>query len=81
MNARCADECRQRAAGVLPTLRDALSGKPDWRGEKPRRLFNLMFLYGYTTEPAKDFAVEAACECIGCVSPMPTYVVTIWSGS
>ena len=49
-----------RAAGVLVALRDAFSERPDWRGFSPHQLSVLMFLHGYTSEPAKDFDVEAA---------------------
>jgi len=48
------------AAGVLPILREAFSERPDWRSYSPRQLSVLMFLHGYTVEPAADFAVAAA---------------------
>jgi hypothetical protein len=48
------------AAGVPPVLRQALSERPDWRGFSPRQLSVLMFLHGYTTEPAEEFEISAA---------------------
>jgi hypothetical protein len=48
------------AAGVLPVLRQAFSERPDWRGFSPRQLSVLMFLHGYTTEPAEEFEISAA---------------------
>jgi hypothetical protein len=48
------------SAGVLPVLREALSQRPDWRGFSPRQLSVLMFLHGYTTEPAEEVEVAAA---------------------
>lgn len=48
------------ATGVLPTLREAFSQRPDWRGFSPRQLSVLMFLHGYTTEPAEEFEIAAA---------------------
>jgi len=47
-------------ADVLPAVRDAFSERPDWRGFSPYQLSVLMFLHGYTPEPAEDFAVAAA---------------------
>jgi hypothetical protein len=47
-------------AGVLPILREAFSERPGWRSYSPHQLSVLMFLHGYTTEPAEDFDVEAA---------------------
>ncbi len=48
------------AAGVLPILREAFSQRPEWRGFFPRQLSVLLFLHGYTTEPAEEFEVAAA---------------------
>ena len=48
------------STGVLPILREAFSQRPDWRGFSPRQLSVLMFLHGYTTEPAEEFEVAAA---------------------
>ena len=47
-------------AAVLAALRDAFSERPDWRGFSPHQLSVLLFLHGYTSEPAEDFDVEAA---------------------
>jgi hypothetical protein len=47
-------------AGVLPTLREAFSQRPDWREFSPRPLSVLMFLHGYTSEPAEEFEIAAA---------------------
>ena len=48
------------AAGVLPVLRPAFSERPDWRDFSPRQLSVLMFLHGYTTEPAEEYVIAAA---------------------
>jgi hypothetical protein len=48
------------AASVLPVLRQVFSERPDWRDFSPRQLSVLMFLHGYTTEPAEEFEVAAA---------------------
>ena len=48
------------AADVLVALRCAFSERPDWHGFSPRQLAVLLFLHGYTSEPAGDFAVGAA---------------------
>jgi hypothetical protein len=48
------------AAGVLHILREAFSQRPDWRDFSPRQLSVLMFLHGYTTEPAEEFEKAAA---------------------
>jgi hypothetical protein len=48
------------AADVLVALRCALSERPDWHGFSPRQLAVLLFLHGYTSEPAGDFDVGAA---------------------
>jgi hypothetical protein len=48
------------SAGVLPILREAFSQRPDWRGFSPRRLYVLMVLHGYNTEPADEFEVAPA---------------------
>jgi hypothetical protein len=45
---------------VLPELRQAFSERPDWRGFSPRQLSVLMFLHGYTAEPAEEFDIAAA---------------------
>jgi len=41
-------------------LREAFSQRPEWRGFFPRQLSVLLFLHGYTTEPAEEFEVAAA---------------------
>ena len=48
------------SAGILAVLREALSQRPEWRGFSPRQLSVLMFLHGYTTEPAEEFEIAAA---------------------
>jgi pimeloyl-ACP methyl ester carboxylesterase len=48
------------AAGVLPTLREAFGQRPAWREFSPRQLSVLMFLHGYTSEPAEEFEIAAA---------------------
>jgi hypothetical protein len=47
-------------AAVLAALRDAFSERLGWRGSSPHQLSVLLFLHGYTSEPAEDFDVEAA---------------------
>jgi hypothetical protein len=41
-------------------LREAFSQRPEWRDFSPRQLSVLMFLHGYTTEPAEEFEIAAA---------------------
>lgn len=48
------------AVSVLPILREAFSQRPDWRGFSPRQLSVLMFLHGYTSEPAEELEIAAA---------------------
>jgi len=48
------------SAGVLPILREAFSQRPEWRGYSPHQLSVLMFLHGYTTEPADELEIAAA---------------------
>lgn len=48
------------SAYVLRLLREALSQLPEWRSFSPRQLSILMFLHGYTTEPAEEFDTAAA---------------------
>ena len=48
------------AGGVLPILREAFSQRPDWWDFSPRQLSVLLFLYGYTTEPAEEFEIAAS---------------------
>jgi hypothetical protein len=48
------------SAGVLSILREAFSQRPEWRDFSPRQLSVLMFLHGYTSEPAEEFAIAAA---------------------
>lgn len=48
------------SAGVLPILREAFSQRPDWRHFSARQLSVLMFLHGYTTEPAEEFEIAVA---------------------
>jgi hypothetical protein len=45
---------------VLPLLCEASSQRPEWRSFSPRQLSILMFLRGYTTEPAEEFDIAAA---------------------
>jgi hypothetical protein len=45
---------------ALPTLREASSQRPDWRGFSPHQLSVLMFLYGYSPVPLEEFDIEAA---------------------
>lgn len=47
-------------AGVLPVLRQVFSERPERRDFSPRQLSVLMFLHGYTTEPAEEFEIAAA---------------------
>ena len=48
------------SAGVPPIRREAFSQRPDWRDFSPRQLSVLMFLHGYTTDPAEEFEIAAA---------------------
>jgi hypothetical protein len=48
------------SVGVLTILREAFSQRPEWRGFSPRQPSVLMFLHGYTTEPAEEFEIAAA---------------------
>jgi hypothetical protein len=48
------------AAGVLPVLREDFSQRPNWRDFSPRQLSVLMFLHGYTSEPAQEVEIAAA---------------------
>jgi hypothetical protein len=48
------------STGVLPILREAFSQRPEWRSFSPRQLSVLIFLHGYTTEPAEEFEITAA---------------------
>ena len=48
------------AVSALPVLRQVFSERPDWRDFSPRQLSVLMFLHGYTNEPAEEFEVAAA---------------------
>ena len=48
------------STGVLPILREAFSQRPEWRSFSPRQLSVLIFLHGYTTEPAEEFEIAAA---------------------
>jgi hypothetical protein len=48
------------AADVLVALRSAFSERPNWHGFSPRQLAVLIFLHGYTSEPAGDLDVGAA---------------------
>jgi hypothetical protein len=62
---RIHDDRRRRTGrfeeqGVLPTLREAFSQRPDWRGFSPHQLSVLMFLYGYSAVPLEEFDIEAA---------------------
>jgi hypothetical protein len=45
---------------ALPTLREALSKRPDWRQFSPSQLSVLLFLYGYSVVPLEEFDIEAA---------------------
>ena len=45
---------------VLPILREAFSQRPNWQSFSPRQLSILMFLHGYTNEPAEEFEIAAA---------------------
>ena len=47
------------SAGILPVQREAFSQRPEWRGFSPRQLSGLMFLHGYTTDPAEEFEIAA----------------------
>jgi hypothetical protein len=45
---------------VLPTLREAFSQRPRWRQFSPRQLSVLLFLYGHSEVPLREFDIEAA---------------------
>jgi hypothetical protein len=47
-------------SAAFPILREAFSQRPDWRGNSPRQLSILLYLYGYTTEPLEEFEVATA---------------------
>jgi hypothetical protein len=48
------------AADVLPIFRETFSQRPNRRMFSPRQLSILMYLHGYTTEPAEEFEIAAA---------------------
>jgi hypothetical protein len=45
---------------ILPTLREALIQRPNWRRFSPHQLSVLIFLYGYSPEPLEEFDIQAA---------------------
>jgi hypothetical protein len=59
------DDCRRRTRRfeeqeALPALREAFSQRPEWRRFSPRQLSVVMFLYGYSSVPLKEFDIGAA---------------------